>query len=138
MKTCITCHRKKPETAFYLKTYKRKSGTHTTRSGSCKPCTIKRNNANASYENSSSIRARNRALINSLKDAPCLDCGNRFPAVCMDFDHRDPSKKTRGVTAMIAQKTTTILAEVAKCDLVCSNCHRIRTAKLLGWKYATS
>jgi hypothetical protein len=46
----------------------------------------------------------------------------------MDFDHRDPSEKLSGVTRMIGRSgTPRILAEVAKCDIVCANCHRTRT-----------
>jgi hypothetical protein len=46
----------------------------------------------------------------------------------MDFDHRDPDTKRYTVTRMIGRAgTETILAEVAKCDIVCANCHRLRT-----------
>jgi hypothetical protein len=46
----------------------------------------------------------------------------------MDFDHRDPSQKRARVTAMIGRAgTARILAEAAKCDIVCANCHRVRT-----------
>ena len=46
----------------------------------------------------------------------------------MDFDHRDPATKRHGVTRMVGRATTeTILGEVAKCDIVCANCHRLRT-----------
>ena len=31
------------------------------------------------------------------------------------------------------QSKEAILEEIAKCDLICANCHRIRTAKQLGW-----
>lgn len=59
-----------------------------------------------------------------------MDCGGRFPAVCMDFDHRPGEKKLFTVAAMVGQHQTSkrVLAEIAKCDVVCSNCHRIRTA----------
>jgi hypothetical protein len=46
----------------------------------------------------------------------------------MDFDHRDASTKKQQVTRMIGRAgLATILAEVAKCDIVCANCHRLRT-----------
>jgi hypothetical protein len=46
----------------------------------------------------------------------------------MDFDHRDPSTKLRSVTQMISNfGIERILAEAAKCDIVCANCHRLRT-----------
>jgi len=46
----------------------------------------------------------------------------------MDFDHRDPSTKTARVPALVGRAgIRRILAEVAKCDIVCANCHRLRT-----------
>jgi hypothetical protein len=46
----------------------------------------------------------------------------------MDFDHRDPRTKWSAVTRMIGRAGTyRILEEVAKCDIVCANCHRLRT-----------
>jgi len=46
----------------------------------------------------------------------------------MDFDHRDGTTKVQGVTRMVSRAgTDRILAEAAKCDIVCANCHRLRT-----------
>jgi hypothetical protein len=72
---------------------------------------------------------RNQArLLDDLRDVACSDCRGRFPPCAMDFDHRDPRSKTQGVTRMIGRAgTARILAEVAKCDIVCANCHRART-----------
>lgn len=68
---------------------------------------------------------RLRDYVTSLKQGrPCLDCGGTFPPVVMDFDH------VRGVKDIIVSEADTfkrIDREVAKCDLVCANCHRIRT-----------
>jgi hypothetical protein len=48
----------------------------------------------------------------------------------MDFDHRDPSTKGFTVSRMVGRATIeAILAEIAKCDIVCANCHRERTMK---------
>jgi hypothetical protein len=68
------------------------------------------------------------ALLNRLRGVPCADCGERYPACAMDFDHRDPVTKLSAVTRMVGRATTeAILAEAAKCDIVCANCHRVRT-----------
>jgi hypothetical protein len=40
-------------------------------------------------------------LLNKLRDVPCSDCGQRFPPCAMDFDHRDPTTKSQGVTRMV-------------------------------------
>ena len=67
-------------------------------------------------------------LLDRLRDVPCADCGLRFAACAMDFDHRDPADKRSMVTRMIGRAgTERMLAEVAKCDIVCANCHRLRT-----------
>lgn len=68
------------------------------------------------------------ALMISLKQNPCMDCGNSFPHYVMDFDHRDPATKHHCVSRVNKFRTEKkLLEEIAKCDLVCSNCHRIRT-----------
>ena len=61
---------------------------------------------------------------------PCHDCGNNFPYECMDFDHVGDDK-LNNVGTMVAHgwSWSLIEAEIAKCDLVCANCHRTRTRK---------
>lgn len=70
--------------------------------------------------------------VNAIKRKPCMDCGGTFPEICMDFDHR--SDKILPISRMITlcRSMERILKEIEKCDLVCSNCHRIRTAQ--RWK----
>jgi L-lysine 2,3-aminomutase len=71
---------------------------------------------------------RQAALLDDLRNVPCGDCGGRFPPCSMDFDHLDPAKKHSRVPALIGRAgDDRILAEVAKCDIVCANCHRART-----------
>ena len=67
-------------------------------------------------------------LLDELRSQPCSDCGQRFAPCAMDFDHRTPATKDQAVTRMVGRAgTARILAEVAKCDIVCANCHRLRT-----------
>ncbi len=67
-------------------------------------------------------------LVDEIKAKPCMDCGGLFPSVCMDFDHRDPTTKTATIAKLIGNGSKKkLLEEIEKCDLVCSNCHRIRT-----------
>lgn len=64
---------------------------------------------------------------------PCQDCNGVFPPVCMDFDHRPDEEKFRDVAALCKYGSLRrIQEEIAKCDLVCSNCHRLRTVARLG------
>jgi formate-dependent nitrite reductase cytochrome c552 subunit len=67
-------------------------------------------------------------LLDDLRGVPCADCGDRFPPCAMDFDHRDPRTKRSAVTRMVGRAgVPRILEEVSKCDIVCANCHRLRT-----------
>ena len=46
----------------------------------------------------------------------------------MDFDHRNPAEKEYFISKITrTQSAERIKKELAKCDLVCSNCHRERT-----------
>jgi hypothetical protein len=68
------------------------------------------------------------AQLDQLRNVACADCAERFPPCAIDFDHRDASTKEQRVMAMIGRAgTSRILAKVAKCDIVCANCHRART-----------
>lgn len=71
-----------------------------------------------------------RKVIYEKKSVPCAVCGCRFPAVCMDFDHGKRDKKfTIGhITGYMSIKK--LLTEIAKCEVVCANCHRIRSSIL--------
>lgn len=73
-------------------------------------------------------RTRFAKLMAELKAAPCLDCGNNFPPVAMDFDHAHGKKKFNIALARDKPKHV-ILKEIEKCDLICACCHRIRTAR---------
>jgi len=70
-------------------------------------------------------------FVNSLKDKPCMDCGGTYPTFVMDFDHRDRKQKVSTISRVIRDMWSKerILSEIKKCDLVCANCHRIRTYK---------
>jgi hypothetical protein len=74
-------------------------------------------------------RAAIRRIIRQAKDRPCSDCGSRYPPYVMDFDHRNRKSKrfNIGRDALIGVPDTTLLEEINKCDVVCSNCHRWRT-----------
>jgi hypothetical protein len=68
-----------------------------------------------------------------LKINGCIDCGNNDPRV-LDFDHKDDSDKKGNLSEMIGKYSwKTIENEINKCDVRCSNCHRIRTAEQFGY-----
>lgn len=58
----------------------------------------------------------------------CTDCGCVYPPYVLDFDHRDPTTKEFNIAMHVRQVSRQrLLDEIAKCDIVCANCHRIRT-----------
>lgn len=70
----------------------------------------------------------NSWTITALKlNKPCQDCQKMYNPWQMDFDHRPGTQKRWNVSAMRSLGKKLILSEVAKCDLVCANCHRQRT-----------
>ena len=71
-------------------------------------------------------RARLRQMVVKAKMVPCMDCGQRFPPYVMDFDHRG-GKESEIAILVNALSLGRLVSEMAKCDVVCANCHRIRT-----------
>jgi hypothetical protein len=56
-----------------------------------------------------------------------MDCGEKFLPFVMHFDHRDPKTKIHSISQMHSCSLDTIKNEIAKCDIVCANCHAVRT-----------
>ena len=73
-------------------------------------------------------------LIAFFAEHPCADCGETDPVV-LEFDHlRD---KDFSISKGIPDRNwQSVLDEIAKCDVVCANCHRRRTAKRGGFARA--
>ena len=106
-KACVKCGRTK---------YKHKAR------GLCKLC------YDAPYTREGIYRKRReriedfKKLKSSLK---CNLCGETHLA-CLEFHHREASKKEKTVSRMVREASNfeTILKEIAKCDILCANCHR--------------
>jgi len=81
-------------------------------------------------------KAGNRLRLREfLRNAECLDCRIRDFAV-LEFDHREPQDKRDDVSSLVRLPISwsAISKEIAKCDVVCANCHRRRTARYFGWR----
>ena len=75
---------------------------------------------------------RRTLLLHYLWSHPCVDCGEP-DAVVLDFDHVRGPKVANVSTLVFALKPWSVIqAEIAKCEVVCANCHRRRTAKRAG------
>ena len=76
-----------------------------------------------------------RKLIIQSKLRPCLDCGHEYPYYVMDFDHvRGIKKFNLSIAAQKLYVLETVRKEIAKCDIICANCHRLRTWKRISEK----
>jgi hypothetical protein len=83
----------------------------------------------------SRYESRLRALILAAKDRPCSDCGGRWSPLVMEMDHREGETKEFNVGDWLRLRCVGeagLREEIAKCDVVCPTCHRIRTLKRRG------
>lgn len=70
-----------------------------------------------------------REWVDSLKEGqPCMDCGKTFAPYVMEYDHVRGEKRFN-IGKMGNHKRERVLEEIAKCELVCCACHRIRSHK---------
>jgi hypothetical protein len=77
---------------------------------------------------SPACRERNRKIMIEAKSVPCTDCGVRYHQCQMDFDHISDDKEAAvGWMANQPVSVKRLLAEIEKCEVVCANCHRLRT-----------
>lgn len=84
-------------------------------------------NAERMQEHSRQRGADYRAWIGSLKEGrPCQDCGGTFAPYVMEYDHVRGEKR-HNIGKMTNHKRERVLEEIAKCELVCCACHRIRS-----------
>lgn len=139
-KICNNCELVKSLTEFYI----RKSGERTGQYyEKCKLCMKTRGRdyyqKNRERQLPLALARRHRAyverrkFINEIKNKPCADCGLEYPYFVMDFDHRKGVDKITDVALMVRRgwSKEKIELEIEKCDIVCANCHRIRTFKNL-------
>lgn len=80
------------------------------------------------------LRQTRQWLLAYLSEHPCVDCGISDMRV-LEFDHRDGVEKVAAVSvlARAGYPLSRVVREVAKCDVRCANCHRIRTHEQRGW-----
>ena len=134
-KKCARCGKRKRMSAFG--TRKQKGRTYIR--SYCKPCRAdyireyRTDPKKMAKHKRADARRRQRLveLIRSKKNKPCSDCGGSFNHWQMDFHHRSDEEKLfdLGSVRRDGYGEENVLAEIAKCDLVCANCHRDRTWK---------
>jgi hypothetical protein len=137
MERCSRCKAEKPDEDFAWR--RRGKGQRDTY---CRPCRAeyKQEHYRANKQRYIDAAAkRNKALLQErfiflmayFRDHPCVDCGETDPLV-LEFDHlRD---KKFGISDGIRNRNwADVLDEIAKCDVVCANCHRRRTVRRGGF-----
>lgn len=144
-KKCGTCGETKPDAEFY-KRVASKDGLQ----ASCKTCQRRHikewydENRDACKERvarrAKRIHGRNREFIlaHFERAGGCADCGEKDPVV-LEFDHVR-GKKVNNISTMVFARampfdSRVVQDELAKCEVVCANCHRRRTSKKLGYWY---
>jgi len=132
LRTCGSCGLSKPLDQFAWRRRKRKQ-----RDNMCRGC--RSDYGRAHYEANKDRYIRNAArvkratklertwyLLEYFEANPCADCGEADPVV-LDFDHlRD--KEFNVCKGFEERAWKSVLDEMRKCEVVCANCHRIRTA----------
>lgn len=129
MKRCVTCKTEKPLDEFN-KLAKSLDG----KQPRCRDCHKRMYLANRESHiarvNARSKKVRKKLLdyVWELKRKPCSDCGMSYHPVAMDFDHVR-GVKSRDIGKLIQREPSLerLHEEIDKCDLVCANCHRVRT-----------
>lgn len=134
MKTCTICKIEKNLLDFN-KNKTRKDGLNNI----CKDCSRKRskqyyNDMNQIHKKNVLLRNKNNRkvlqehILNLLNNSQCKDCGNKDIRV-LEFDHLPEFKKENNISKLVAQSNSLkkLKSEIDKCEIVCSNCHKIRT-----------
>lgn len=128
MKTCSRCQRDDVE--FAVKTKNGKIGLQPY----CKDCN-KQYHRQHYYDNKQDYFEKNKQrrvalyeeFLRHMEGKSCLDCGNTDVRV-LEFDHRIAASKIANVSRLNNTASwKTLESEMNKCDIVCCNCHRIRT-----------
>jgi hypothetical protein len=121
MKACKGCSATLPVSEFY-----KNPNTPDGHLSFCKRCVRQR------YGPGKARRQRQLlAYIQQVKlERGCADCGYNAHPAALDFDHLPGTEKLHRIATMAAGNCRAkIDAEMAKCEVVCANCHRIRTAQ---------
>ncbi|MBA4124452.1 MAG: hypothetical protein H0X72_18575 [Acidobacteria bacterium] len=81
------------------------------------------------------IREQNaRKVFDYLTHHPCVNCGESDPIV-LEFDHRDRIEKSECISILILNSSwERVELEIEKCDVLCANCHRRKSAAEFNYK----
>lgn len=72
-------------------------------------------------------RIKRADIAKEKKNVPCADCGIKYPSYVMDFDHVRGDKIHKVSHLVLHGTRESVEEEIKKCEVVCANCHRVRT-----------
>ena len=137
-KRCSRCGTVKPRVDFNR--YNRRSGGL---QAYCRECSALFSHMQYELRVGRSVPRKSRAVYVSARGAwlrslkvgrPCSDCGRTFDPQVMQWDHLPGSVKIGDISAAFwGRPDEEVRREIAKCELVCTNCHTIRTFRRNGW-----
>ena len=76
---------------------------------------------------------RIKFLVDYKLSKGCADCGYKDHPAALEFDHLPGTKKLFNIGQGRGHTLEAVRAEIAKCEVVCANCHRVRTARRSPW-----
>lgn len=138
MKNCSLCKQTK-DFLLFNKNKSRKDGLNNI----CRDCSRLKSRdyylANRELHKKNTIRRSKEQkskskefLLEFLKKNPCVVCGEADPVV-LEFNHLRDKKDDVSRMSASGNSITTIKKEIEKCEVLCANCHRRKTAKDFGW-----
>ena len=87
-----------------------------------------RNRREANATASKRLRDDRRSRLNKIKlSAKCKNCGFNSHPAALEFNHRDPLTKGFTISQSMHRSWSSLEIEIAKCDVLCSNCHHIHS-----------
>lgn len=124
-------HCPKCDTSKKLSEFNKNAGRKDGLQGACKLCQAAYTKAH--YSKTKSVYIKNAAerrqqVVEWYKEykstLKCERCGESHPA-CLQFHHKDPSKKDMAVSKGITNNWSPekLKKEIEKCEVVCANCH---------------
>ena len=135
---CKTCGQSFPLTAEYFHRDSSKRCGFRATCKSCKSIAREASKAKAKASNIQTVddrkakRSENKELFVKIFGNKCECCGRPFHASAYDFHHRDPSSKSFAISDRYVLNKE-MLQELAKCDMLCRNCHAGLHAGEIKW-----
>ena len=118
-KVCTRCNEPKPVTHYVMVKTRNKGLPR--RCAWCKDCTRARclNDMKPFRDFTDKIKL----------ESGCVDCGYNAHPRALEFDHLPGTEKVANISELVRRRTPLdiLAAEIAKCEVVCANCHAERT-----------